>query len=155
MAAAGSWQAAAMGSQIDHLRSAQMERQRCKDTEAAHEAEAALAESRVRDADAEHSAQVTGLQRAHVSAIARADARASQAEVLVTRLKSEHAEEIRQCDEDFDKINLKQQESLQKASSMQSCAAGCRGNLLVLDGCGPVRGAGAAGHLPQARPVSA
>ena len=62
-------------------------------------------DARVQQVDAVHAGMLKDITAAHEGAIAAAQGRLLQAEALIGQLHAEHAEEIAQCDAEFEEAH--------------------------------------------------
>lgn len=85
----------------------QAEHQRYEEAAAKHDLAMAASSGRLHQAHDAHAATLADVTAAHKAAIASAETRLAQAEVLIAQLQAEHAEEIAQCDAEYEEAHHK------------------------------------------------
>lgn len=80
----------------------QDEQQRLQAAIISHAAEMNAKEARIQQMHALHTAMLTEVTAAHESAVAIAQAKTAEGQALIEHLKFAHAEEIAQCDAEYE-----------------------------------------------------
>ena len=83
----------------------QEEEVRLKEAESSHQAELAASTLQLEQASALHAAMLADVTAAHNTAMTAAQARGGQAEKLIDQLRAEHAEEVAQCDAEYEEAH--------------------------------------------------
>ena len=84
----------------------QEEKKRYLEATQSHQAALAAVDAHTQQTDELHAAMLADVTAAHQAAMASALSKCAQAEALIEQLRADHAEEIVQCDAEFEEAHM-------------------------------------------------